>query len=188
MKDTITGTVKFIHPNGYGFVKTEDGDVFIHVKGFLKPEVVEMPHQPMVAFPTDEIEPKDIEKGMAVDMEIEEGPKGKAAKYWCFTQYRLRAEKEVAETPFYRLMAREIVTGQPYGDPTRRCWVSDQHLVRGWDWQGYAYQLKDFQPRADVEYQAYVRVGDGWEKCECPLERYNGGPLFDLPIDWKRTV
>ena len=188
MKDAIVGQVKFIHPKGYGFVETKDGNVFFHVTGFLKPKVVEGPDKPVMAFFKDDIEPKDIEKGMTVDMEVEEGPKGKAAKCWCFTQWRLRVEKEVAEMPFYRLLAREIVTGQPYGDPVNHCWVTDQHLVGNWDWQGYAYQLEDFQRRTGVEYQAYVEIDGSWEKCECPLGRYNGGPLFNLPIDWKQSV
>ncbi len=186
MKNTVTGTVKFIHPSGYGFVTTKDGDVFIHVKGFRRPEVVEL-QEPTAIYPKDEIEPKDIEKGMVVDMEVEKGPKGKAAKSWCFTQWRLRAEKEVAETPLYRLMARKIITGQPYSDPDRRCWVTDQHLRGDWVWQGYVYQLEAFQSQTGWEYQAYVKTND-WEKCECPLGRYNGGPLFDLPSDWEQTV
>lgn len=188
MKDTIIGTVKFIHPSGYGFVDTKDGDVFIHIEGFLKPEVEKTLEGPMLIFSKSEIDPKSIKKGVAIEMEVEEGPKGKAAKYWCFTKDYLLAEREIKTMPIYRLMSREVISGKPYGDLANRCWKFDQHLLIDWAWHGYAYQLADFQRRGGVEYQIHLKTDDEWVECQCPFGRYNGGPLFDLPVDWKRSM
>ena len=192
MKDAIVGQVKFVHPNGYGFFETKDGDVFFHVKGFLKPEVVKAPDGPVVVLNKVDIDPKDIEKGVTVVMNVEEGPKGKAAVRWGFNKAYLLAHREVETMPRYRLLARRIVSGKPYGDPARRRWVIDQWLSGDWVWEGYVYQLENYQREAGVEYLPYIRIVDGeiggWQVCKCPLGRYNGGPLFDLPIDWKQTI
>lgn len=153
-----------------------------------QPAVVEACQGPLVTYTKTEIEPKDIKKGISVVMVVEEGPKGKAAKSWCFRKTAFEAELEVATMPMYRLLARRIVQGEPYSDPVNHCWVTDQWLACDWVWEGYRYQLDDFQHQTGWEYQAYSNVDGGWEKCKCPLRRYNGGPLFDLPYGWNRTV
>jgi cold shock CspA family protein len=184
MKNIMLGTVKFVHPNGYGFADTTEGDVFFHVAGFCKPEVVEV----MVSYPKAEIDPKDIKKGVCIGMIVEEGPKGKAAVQWCFMQAAADAAKEVENTPIYRLVCREIITGKPYGDPVQRCWVSDQWLSIAEVFQGYKHQLDNFHREPGAEYQVNVDTEDGWVPCECPLGRFNGGSLFDLPLNWKQSV
>jgi cold shock CspA family protein len=188
MKDAIVGQIKFVHPNGYGFVSTKDGDVFFHVKGFLKPEVVKAPDGPVVNYLKVGIDPKDIKKDAYVLMLVEEGPKGKAAKSWCFRKAGFESELEVSTMPRYRLLARRTMSSKPYGDPARRRWVTDQWLSSDWVWEGYEYQFDQYRREPGVEYLVYVKAENGWEKCLCPLGRYNGGPLFDLPIDWKQTI
>lgn len=188
MKDATIGIVEFIRPSGYGFVSTEDGNVFICVKNFFKPVIALTNPSPMVTYIPAEIDPKDIKKGVTVDMVIVGDSKGKVAKSWCFHEAHLAVVRDLANMPIYRLTAREIVTGRPYEDPINHCWVCDQHLAGGWDWQGYKYQLKDFRPRPNVEYQTYIKTIDDWIMCPCPLRLYNGGPLFELPFDWTRTV
>lgn len=188
MKDPVHGTIKFVHPNGYGFVTTDDGDVFFHIKGFCQPTLEKLDNGPIIGFPYAEIDPKNIEKDARVTMVVEEGPKGKSAKSWCFMEDTLAANLVLENMSIYRLMSREVITGQPYGDPDNRCWKYDQHLLLDdWVWQGYDYQLKDFRRRPGVQYQIYKGV-DGWVECQCPLGQYNGGSLFDLPLDWKQSM
>lgn len=179
MKDAITGTIKFFHPNGYGFVSTKDGDVFIHVEGFVKPEVVEM-QEPVVAYLKGE--PKGIKKGMTVVMEVEEGPKGKAAKRWCFLSAKLEAEKKVKEMPLFQLMSREIIPGKPYGDSARRCWAYDQHLVTDWVWQGYAYQL---EANCEVQMNTLYLISWSHEISKDYATDFAG--IKDLALDWYWT-
>jgi hypothetical protein len=66
-----------------------------------------------------------------------------------------------------------------------RSWVVDRHLVEEIVFQGYEYQFRD---RLVGQYQIQKFEDDEWVDCPCPFGRYNGGPLFDLSVNWKRTV
>lgn len=181
----LTGTVKFVHAKGYGFVKTDAGDVFIHLSNYLRPEVIKMPlGPPEISFLKVPIKVEDISTGDELAMTVEESDKGFAATSWCKLDEGIAAELELRSYTLYRLIGRHVVSSKPYGDTERRCWVSDQHLVEEEVFQGYIYQFKN---RLVGQYQIQEFKGV-WVDCPCPFGRYNGGPLFELSLDWKQTI
>ena len=177
----MKGTIKFIHPKGFGFAKTEAEDVFIHVANFCCPEVTRL-EEPGIDYL--KIEPKDISLGDEILMEIKQGEKGPVATTWWLASDEQKAVEELNSIIAYRITSREIVQSHPYGNNKLRCWVVDLSLREEIVFLGYDYQLKDFKSREQCRIEQFV--GE-WETCSCPLGRYNSGPLFDLPLDWKDT-
>jgi cold shock CspA family protein len=181
----LTGTVKFVHAKGYGFVKTGEGDVFVHLSDYLRPEILKLPFgDPMINYLSVPIKVEDISVGEKLVMEVMEGDKGMSAVSWCKFDEGEAAETEFRSYTLYRLISRRVASSQAYGDTTRHCWVVDQRLVEEEAFRGYEYQFRD-QFVGQYQIQEFKGV---WVDCPCPFGRYNGGPLFDLPVDWKRTV
>lgn len=184
------GTIKFINPKGYGFVTTDDGDVYIHVKGYRLPSIVfaDYPTPLSITYDnTEPLDPKEIDKGAEVVMEVVDGPKGPMGQTWWFAAAEAIMEQKIKDACVYRLITRRIVSSEPYGDPAERCWKARESLLQGVPITGYLHQLEAYQPQVGMQIRAQVKQGDTWCDCPCPMGCYDGGDLFNLPTDWERV-
>ncbi len=183
MGNIMKGTVKFIHPKGFGFAKTETEDVSIHVANFRRPAVIRA-QKPEICYL--KIEPEDISLGDEILMEVEQGEKGLVAVMWWLVSDEEKAEKELESLSLYQIISREIVMSKPYGNNELKCWMVDQTLQEEIAFLGYSYQLSDFKPLIGRQYRIEQFIEE-WEACSCPFGQYNGGLLFELTLDWKDT-
>ena len=186
----IQGKIKFVHPKGYGFATTGQGDVFFHLSGFRRPEMQYSYglQQPNVTFVDEAIEPDNTMVGHTVDLDATEGEKGLAARLWWYTEDLDFAAAEVAAMPYYRLVSRRVVVSPPFAVPEERTWKS-RHTIREFvECEGYLPDLKRFLRVAGTELRIERRVGSEWEPVESPFGFFNGGPLFERPLDWSEVV
>jgi CspA family cold shock protein len=72
-----TGTIVFFHSSeGYGFIKTDESDVF-----YSKFKKTDEDSESDVFVHIDDIEEPDLTKGTRVKFEIEDGPRGARATH-----------------------------------------------------------------------------------------------------------
>ncbi len=188
-----TGTIKFFSGKGYGFIKTEKGDVFAHATGHRQPKLRrhDYPEQPSVCFTDFPIDPNDAEKGAAVVLEVVEGEKGPVAETWWFADAELAVREKIkAGLRCYRIIQRCILAGLPFGDREERCWKVKRILSARVVCVGYLFQLEQWQTHnvGLGQLKTQTLVEDQWVDCPCPMNVFQGGNLFDLPLDWSETV
>jgi len=184
----IQGKIKFVHPKGFGFATTEQGDVFFHLSKYRCPRMEFSQGQPTVTFDEESIEPDDSMVGKKVDLDTVAGEKGLAATMWWYSDDLEFAEAERAATPYYRLVSRQIVISPPFAVPEERTWKSRHTLVEKVGCEGYLPALERFIRQAGSQLRTEQRVGSEWEPVECPLGYFKGGSLFDRPLNWSEVV
>lgn len=185
---SIQGKIKFVHPKGYGFVTTEQGDVFFHLSRFRRPCMEYSQGQPTVTFAEESIEPDNAMVGQKVDLDVIEGEKGLAATMWWYSDDLEFADAERIAVPYYRLISRQIIVSKPFAVPEEKCWKVRHSLTEAVEFEGYLPALKRCIKWPGRQFQLEQRVGNEWEQCECPLGRYNGGNLFERSLDWSEVV
>jgi cold shock CspA family protein len=186
----IRGKIKFVHPKGYGFATTEQGDVFFHLSGFRRPEM-QYSHalrQPSVMFFNETIEPNSSMVDHRVDLNVTEGNKGLAATEWWYSDDLEFAAAKMAAMPYYRLVSRRVVVSPPFAVPEERTWKSRHTIGEFVEREGYLPELKSFLKIAGTQVRIEQMTPFGWEPVECPLGYFNGGDLFDRPLDWSEVV
>ncbi|MHC4370955.1 MAG: cold-shock protein [Planctomycetota bacterium] len=187
------GTIKFVNNKGYGFAKSDGKDVYLHVTGFRVPFIKQAvyPQVPTLEYEQGlfKIDPNDFNKDDEITMEVEEGPKGPMAKRWWYTVAETVLKQKIADLRVYKLIARYVQQGEPYGNQEKRCWMIDRSLREVDVFTGYLAQMRHYNPATDAQIQAYVREeGTRWVPCDCPIGRYNGGPMFNMPPTWTESV
>ncbi len=185
---TIQGKIKFVHPKGFGFATTDAGDVFFHLSRFRRPRMEYFQGQPTVIYIEDPIKPDSAMVGQKVDLNVINGEKGLAATTWWYSDDLEFADAELTAVPYYRLIARWVIFGQPFAVPAERCWKVQHSLREDLLFEGYLPDLERVTGSPMCQIQIEQKNGVTWAPCDCPLGRYNGGNLFERSLDWNKVV
>ncbi len=166
--------------------------MFAHVTGHRQPKMDprEWPENPSIIYTDFPIDPSDIEKGAAVTLEVIAGEKGPVAETWCFAGDVAAVQAQIDALECYRIVERSVVAGEPFGVQEERCWKVKRAMCERVVLVGYLFQLKQWLALniSGGQLKTQTLVEDQWVDCPCPMNVFQGGNLFDLPLDWSETV